>query len=78
MADKTTVDVLSLEDFQGTLAARLGEAEAVLHKLNSELRGRSPAFGGFADASDKAQFAELNVLGELTERGWKNVPEGEL
>src|SRR6476646_7619092 len=28
--------------------------------------------GSIADASDKAQFAELNVLGELTERGWKN------
>jgi phosphomethylpyrimidine synthase len=28
--------------------------------------------GSIADASDKAQFAELNVLGELTERGWAN------
>src|SRR5436190_8353385 len=28
--------------------------------------------GSIADARDKAQFAELNVLGELTERGWKN------
>jgi phosphomethylpyrimidine synthase len=28
--------------------------------------------GSIADASDKAQFAELNVLGELTERGWNN------
>ncbi|HZL90297.1 MAG TPA: phosphomethylpyrimidine synthase ThiC [Pirellulaceae bacterium] len=28
--------------------------------------------GSIADASDEAQFAELNVLGELTERGWKN------
>ena len=28
--------------------------------------------GSIADASDAAQFAELNVLGELTERGWKN------
>ena len=28
--------------------------------------------GSIADASDSAQFAELNVLGELTERGWKN------
>jgi phosphomethylpyrimidine synthase len=28
--------------------------------------------GSIADASDKAQFAELEVLGELTERGWKN------
>ena len=28
--------------------------------------------GSIADASDEAQFAELSVLGELTERGWKN------
>ncbi len=28
--------------------------------------------GSIADASDAAQFAELDVLGELTERGWKN------
>jgi phosphomethylpyrimidine synthase len=28
--------------------------------------------GSIADASDNAQFAELNVLGELTERGWAN------
>jgi phosphomethylpyrimidine synthase len=28
--------------------------------------------GSIADASDDAQFAELAVLGELTERGWKN------
>jgi phosphomethylpyrimidine synthase len=26
--------------------------------------------GSLADASDQAQFAELDVLGELTERGW--------
>jgi phosphomethylpyrimidine synthase len=28
--------------------------------------------GSIADASDAAQFAELDVLGELTERGWAN------
>jgi phosphomethylpyrimidine synthase len=27
--------------------------------------------GSIADASDEAQFAELKVLGELTERGWE-------
>jgi len=27
--------------------------------------------GSLADASDKAQFAELRVLGELTERAWR-------
>jgi phosphomethylpyrimidine synthase len=27
--------------------------------------------GSIADASDEAQFAELKVLGELTERGWR-------
>jgi phosphomethylpyrimidine synthase len=28
--------------------------------------------GGLADASDRAQLAELAVLGELTERAWRN------
>ncbi|MFW5652780.1 MAG: phosphomethylpyrimidine synthase ThiC [Planctomycetota bacterium] len=28
--------------------------------------------GGLADATDEAQLAELDVLGELTERAWKN------
>ncbi|MEZ6115954.1 MAG: phosphomethylpyrimidine synthase ThiC [Pirellulaceae bacterium] len=28
--------------------------------------------GSLADASDEAQFAELDVLGELTQRSWKN------
>jgi len=28
--------------------------------------------GSIADASDQAQFAELKVLGELTQRGWEN------
>ena len=28
--------------------------------------------GSLADASDEAQFAELDVLGELTRRSWKN------
>ncbi len=28
--------------------------------------------GSIADASDEAQFAELDVLGELTQRGWDN------
>ena len=28
--------------------------------------------GSIADASDDAQFAELNVLGELVQRSWKN------
>ena len=33
--------------------------------------------GSIADASDEAQFAELNVLGELTERGWKQRHAGD-
>ena len=28
--------------------------------------------GGLADASDRAQLAELEVLGELTEKAWRN------
>lgn len=49
---RTSVDVLSLEDFHRTLAARLGEAEDILKKIDTELRCRPPALGRFADASE--------------------------
>jgi ABC-type transporter Mla subunit MlaD len=52
MADEnTTVDVLSLEDFHRTLAARLDEANAVLATMTSQLQGKPPALGGFQDAT---------------------------
>jgi hypothetical protein len=56
MADNTTkVDVLSLEDFNKTLVTRLGEAEALLAKLNNALKGKSPALGTFQDGSATAE-----------------------
>lgn len=51
MNTRTTVDVLSLEDFQVTLDARLVEVESALRKLDVDLRGRPPALGGFHDAT---------------------------
>jgi len=62
MADDTTrVDVLSLEDFRATLATRLREADAILHKLTTELGGRTPSLGTFADGTTKAaQYSALH------------------
>ncbi|MBY8871729.1 hypothetical protein K7640_07730 [Micromonospora sp. PLK6-60] len=54
MSGRTTVDVLSLEDFHQRLAGRLAEAEAAVRKLGAGA-GRSPALGRFADATDNAQ-----------------------
>ncbi len=51
---RTAVDVLSLEDFHRTLAARLAEAEAALGKLDTQLQCRPPALGTFADATARA------------------------
>ena len=56
MTERTRVDVLSLEDFHRTLAARLGETEAVLSKLDNELACRPPALGRFADADEQAKL----------------------
>ncbi|SCE79135.1 hypothetical protein [Micromonospora mirobrigensis] len=53
MTGRTTVDVLSLEDFKQRLAGRLAEAEATLRKLGVGA-GRPPALGRFADAGDNA------------------------
>lgn len=58
MNTRTTVDVLSLEDFQVTLNARLVEVESALHKLSTEMRGRPPALGGFHDATVQARKFE--------------------
>lgn len=61
MTDKgTRVDILSLEDFNATLTTRLGEAEALLTKLNSDLRGQKPELGTFIDGNETAtQYANL-------------------
>ncbi|MEU8259224.1 hypothetical protein AB0C02_01175 [Micromonospora sp. NPDC048999] len=51
MTGRTTVDVLSLEDFHQRLKLRLSEAESVLKKLNTEMQCRPPALGTFTDAT---------------------------
>ena len=63
MTERTTVDVLSLEDFHRTLTARLSEADAVLRKLDNETQGQPPALGRFADANEQAnRYTELQLL----------------
>jgi hypothetical protein len=49
MTDSTTVDILSLEDFQATLDARLSEIESVIAGMRTRLAGHPPALGTFAD-----------------------------
>ena len=49
-ANKTTVDVLSLEGFQATLDGRLDEAESVKTSLVELLRRTEPELGDLADA----------------------------
>ncbi|TDC75743.1 hypothetical protein E1193_25045 [Micromonospora sp. KC606] len=62
MTGRTTVDVLSLEDFHQRLADRLAQAEAAVRKLNSELQGRTPALGSFADATGSARrYTEIQA-----------------
>ncbi|MFG2053875.1 hypothetical protein ACGFI9_07555 [Micromonospora sp. NPDC048930] len=62
MSGRTTVDVLSLEDFHQRLEQRLSEAESVLKKLNTEMQCRPPALGTFTDATDNARrYAETHA-----------------
>jgi ABC-type transporter Mla subunit MlaD len=57
----TNVDVLSLDDFQTTLAARLTEANGLLTKLNTTLQGAPPQLGGFQDAVNTAgRYSDLH------------------
>lgn len=61
MGAKTSVDVLSLEDFHQRLAARITEADHLLKKLNTELQCRPPALGSFKDAvSNTQQYTALH------------------
>ncbi|MGN9811003.1 hypothetical protein ACTMSW_16780 [Micromonospora sp. BQ11] len=63
MTGRTTVDLLSLEDFHRTLTHRLAEAERALRKLNSEMQCRPPALGSFADATDNARrYSEIHQV----------------
>ncbi|MEU2611871.1 hypothetical protein ABZ570_09850 [Micromonospora sp. NPDC007271] len=55
MTGRTTVDVLSLEDFHQRLERRLSEAESVLRKLNTEMQCRPPALGAFTDATENSR-----------------------
>ncbi|XTZ17619.1 hypothetical protein ACQSSU_09750 [Micromonospora echinospora] len=62
MGTKTSVDVLSLEDFHRRLAGRIAEADQLLRKLNTELQCRPPALGSFADAvSSTRQYTDLHA-----------------
>ncbi|MBQ0892610.1 MULTISPECIES: hypothetical protein [Micromonospora] len=62
MTGRTTVDVLSLEDFHQRLADRLAQAEAALKKLNTELQCTPPALGTFTDASSNARrYSEIQA-----------------
>jgi hypothetical protein len=51
----TSVDVLTLEQFNKTLTSRLSEARSLLTKLNADLGGKVPALGTFADGVTTAQ-----------------------
>ena len=61
MTDKgTRIDILSLEDFNATLTARLHEADTLLTTLDTDLHGRSPALGTFVDGQDRSRhYADL-------------------
>lgn len=62
MTGRTTVDVLSLEDFHQRLTDRLTQAEAALKKLNTELQCRPPALGTFADGTGNARrYSEIQA-----------------
>ncbi|MCZ7440106.1 hypothetical protein O7598_27140 [Micromonospora sp. WMMC241] len=61
MTGRTTVDILSLEDFHLRLERRLHEAESVLRKLNTEMQCRPPALGTFTDATDNSRrYSEIH------------------
>jgi hypothetical protein len=68
MADNSTnVEVLSLQDFNKTLATRLGEVDAMLTKLNNDLRGKEPKLGAFTDGvSVSGHYGDLYT--QYTER----------
>jgi hypothetical protein len=60
MPTSTNVDLLTLEDFSKTLGARLSEVDAMLTKLDTDLRGKAPRLGIFQDATTKqSQYTDL-------------------
>ncbi len=68
MSDNSTnVEVLSLQDFNKTLTTRLSEVDAMLTKLNTDLRGKEPKLGTFQDGVNVAgHYADLYT--QYTER----------
>ncbi|WP_433389413.1 hypothetical protein [Micromonospora sp. KLBMP9576] len=61
MTGRTTIDLMSLEDFQQKLADRLTEAEKALRKLSTEMQCRPPALGSFTDATQNARrYSEIH------------------
>lgn len=62
MTGRTTVDLMSLEDFHQRLAGRLTQAETVLKKLNTEMQCRPPALGTFTDATSNARkYSDIHL-----------------
>ena len=60
MTGRTTVDLMSLEDFHQKLANRLTEAEKALRKLSTEMQCRPPALGSFTDATaNSRRYSEI-------------------
>ncbi|MGS2615542.1 hypothetical protein ACVCAH_13620 [Micromonospora sp. LZ34] len=62
MTGRTTVDLMSLEDFHQRLAGRLTQAETVLKKLNTEMQCQPPALGTFTDATSNARkYSDIHL-----------------
>ncbi len=62
MTGRTTVDLMSLEDFHRKLGERLAEVERAVRKLDTEMQCRPPALGSFADATDNARrYSDIHL-----------------
>jgi hypothetical protein len=70
--DKTVVEVQSIDDFNGTLDARLGEALAMTRALVETLRRVGPALGGMPDA-DYVRDRYLSLYDEHVDRAGRLV-----
>lgn len=67
MVDKTTVDILSLEDFLNTLSARHAEASALVSAINTDLCV-APELGGFTHGAEQTKFYGYQRYGEIMDR----------
>src|SRR5690606_23708435 len=62
-----------VHDAENPMYTHLDEICAVMREYDVSFSlGDGLRPGGLADASDSAQFGELEALGELTERAWRN------